>query len=278
MMQAETVWHVWRRILREEPLQQALWGHGTLKGDDALAPFGLSDAQRQAALAYGARADRAKWFVLNYRFRLTNSFLNALETGAPMVVRALLNRGVVITALAQQFLDEQQWRDFGPFVYEYCDRALQFLATHEITAPSAGLRNLIGLERTVVRLMRQLAAPPAQDRRAGDGLLRRQPTALEFRSDSQLSVWLRDKKLLGTFEPPSQKENYLVYLPAPEAGHKYALISSRAMQILQALDLPCERRQLPERLTACGQAAVTPDDDDCLRQLQALRAIDGHAC
>ena len=82
---------------------------------------------------------------------------------------------------------------------------------------------------------------------------------------------------MGTVEPPSHKEDYLIYLPAPEASHKYALLPGRAMQILQALDVPCERSQLPDRLTARGWAAVTPEDDACLGQLQTQKAIDGYA-
>jgi hypothetical protein len=274
-MQAQSVWHVWRRIMREENVQQALWGEGAGRSTLALQPFGFDASQQVIALSYGEQADRAKWFVLNYRFRLVNSFLNALETGAPLVLRALLNKGASLNALAQEFLNTQQWKDFGPLVYTYCDAALEFLLVHEVTLTPCGLRDLIGLERTVVSLMRGLAESAEPEPQPNQGPLRRTPWAREFQSGTQLSAWLRDKKTLGRMALLVGEENYLVYLPSLDVSHKYALLPPRAMQILTVLDSPCPRLELPARLSQRGWAAETTADAAYLTQLKAQRAVCG---
>lgn len=83
-MRAQTVCHVWRRLLREVPVQQALFEVAPLHAGGA----GLSEEEQDVANAYARRADHARWFVTNYRYRLTHSLLNALDTGAPLTLRA----------------------------------------------------------------------------------------------------------------------------------------------------------------------------------------------
>ncbi|GAB3377248.1 hypothetical protein [Azotobacter armeniacus] len=282
-MQAQTVWQVWRRIMREVPLQNALFNTRPHEGPaaDVLASFGLNEEQQAAARAYASQADRAKWFVLNYRFRLSNSFLNALETGAPLVLRALLNKGANINQLGEEFLDTQEWKDFGPYVYSYCQAALDFLARHEVSAEPFGLRDLIGLEMTVVALMRDLADQPSlttEEITVDTGPLQRTPYAKTFCSKSKLSHCLRDKKSLGRVSLEAETEHYLVFLPHVELSHKYSLLPLRAVEILAALEKPCPRQELPARLVSLGFAASSKDDEHCLIQLKAQRALCGEGC
>ncbi|CAM2171617.1 hypothetical protein PSAC2689_10583 [Paraburkholderia sacchari] len=125
-MNPQVVWHVWRRIMREPELQNALFSPD--EHARSLDRFGFTQDECDAAWAYARQGDRAKWFVTNYRFRLTNSFLNALETGAPLTLRALLGRGADIPALSRAFLDRHAWKDYGPYVHAYCLDALRFLS------------------------------------------------------------------------------------------------------------------------------------------------------
>lgn len=266
-MNPQTVWGVWRRIMRETNLQHALFE----QGGSNLEPFGLTGEAREAALAYSREADRAKWFVLNYRYRLTNSFLNALETGAPLVLRALLANGQDLHELGEEFLDQCGWKDYGPYVYAYCQDALQFLAAHPVTKAPHGLRQLIGLESTVVALMISMGAQPRVPE--ADNLLRRSPLARYFRSEARLSTWMRDKKQLGRAELPDGIEHYLTYLPDLEGAHKYALLPARAAEIYQALAQPCSREALPQALERMGCTPATGQDDEYLRALAGYRAI-----
>ena len=93
-MDAEQVWKLWRRLLRDETLQQQLFqAQGATQW---LQHF--PEDERTILQAYAGQFDRVKWFVENYQFRLVNSFTNALETGAPLTLRALINIGLVYVA------------------------------------------------------------------------------------------------------------------------------------------------------------------------------------
>ena len=264
-MNPQIVWQVWRRILREPELQQALFS----AAPTGLERFGLDGEARAAALAYGAQAERAQWFVLNYRYRLANSFLNALETGAPMVLRALLAKGLDLRALGEQFLDQHGWKDYGPHVYTYCRDALGFLSVHAETAAPHGLRQLIGLESVAVELLLSLAAGAAC---APAGLARTSFAAC-YDSDARLSAWLRDKKQLGKADLAAGEEHYLVYLPDPEQALKFALLPPRALEIYRALERPCAPAALAGALAARGYAMHNEQDAACLKVLTGYRAI-----
>ncbi len=266
-MNPQVVWHVWRRIMRDTDLQHALFEEGGAN----LVRFGLAGEAHEAALAYSREADRAKWFVLNYRYRLANSFLNALETGAPLVLRSLLARGFELRVLGEQFLNLRGWKDYGPYVHAYCGDALQFLATHQATEAPRGLRQLIGLENTVVQLLIGLAALPGPS--TDTDMLRRTPMARYFQSDVQLSVWMRDKKQLGKTDLPEGTEHYLVYLPNLDSAHKFALLPQRAAELYRALAQPCTREQLPQALERMGYAPSSAQDNEYLNVLAGYRAI-----
>lgn len=268
-MNAQTVWHVWRRLLREVPLQQALFEGAPLPPGGA----GLSEEEQDVANAYARMADRARWFVTNYRYRLTNSLLNALDTGAPLTLRALMHKGLDLQELGEQFLDAQGWKDYGPYVYAYCADALDFLAGHAGTASPAGLRDLIGLEASVVALMRGLAAEPQASPDAR--LLHRTARARDYRSAHRLSAWLRDKAQLGRGDLAAGVEHYLVHLPDLEGAHKLALLPARAAELLAALHTPCLRGELSIRLMIKGSAPLTAQDDEHLALLRSLKAIAG---
>jgi hypothetical protein len=254
--------------MRDTDLQHALFEEGGAN----LVRFGLAGEAHEAALAYSREADRAKWFVLNYRYRLANSFLNALETGAPLVLRSLLARGFELRVLGEQFLNLRGWKDYGPYVHAYCGDALQFLATHQATEAPRGLRQLIGLENTVVQLLIGLAALPGPS--TDTDMLRRTPMARYFQSDVQLSVWMRDKKQLGKTDLPEGTEHYLVYLPNLDSAHKFALLPQRAAELYRALAQPCTREQLPQALERMGYAPSSAQDNEYLNVLASYRAID----
>ncbi|NRR30611.1 hypothetical protein HSX11_10470 [Oxalobacteraceae bacterium] len=270
-MNPEIVWHTWRRIMREPALQQAVFKAPAADGA-GLERFGLDGEARAAALAYGAQAEQAQWFVVNYRYRLANSFLNALETGAPMVLRALLAKGLELRELGEQFLDQHGWKDYGPRVYGYCRDALRFLSEHPATAAPEGLRDLIGLERTGVELLLSLADGGAATAPA-PAILARTPWAACYRSEARLSAWMRDKKQLGKGDLAAGVEHYLVYLPDPAQALKFALLPPRALEIYQALQHPIKLAALPGALAALGHAEQTGQDQACLKALTGYRAV-----
>lgn len=273
-MNAQTVWNVWRRIMREPALQQRLIHHPDSAGD--LVEFGFTPEEEDAALAYLKSADQAKWFITNYRFRLVNSVLNALATGAPLVLRALLANGIDLKALGHEFLDEKNWRDYGPYVYGHCFDALTFLESHPLTDSPLGLRSLIGLEKSVIQLLLDLGTSGSN---APQGLatpanqLEHLPFAKYYRSQMRLSTWMRDKHTLGRVNLEHGVEHYLVYLPDAESNVKFALLPPRAAEIYQVLVTPCTQSTLAEQMVKGGHIATTDRDQQYLRVLGGYRAI-----
>lgn len=270
-MDAQTTWHVWRRILREPRLQEAMEQEDWSRR--ARAEFGLTETEARIADEYAKQLDRARWFIINYRFRLGNSLLNALETGAPLTLRALLAKKVDLKALAQTFLDEQGWRDYGPFVYTYCADVLTFLTTREVSEKPEGLRDLIGLEKTVLDLLRALASNESKTPAANQEL-RPSPYARLYKSAHRLSLWLRDKSMLGRTDIAPGEEWFVAYLPAPESGHRFASIPARAAALYHAIGTGCDRRQLRERLRMQGSLDETPEDPALLELLAKCRALE----
>src|SRR5471030_491102 len=192
-MDAEQVWKLWRRLLRDETLQQQLYdAQGATQW---LEHF--PDDERAILQAYASQFERVKWFVENYQFRLVNSFINALETGAPLTLRALLNIGLDLPALSKAFLRQQNWFDYGPRVYGYCDAALGFMLERQELAPYPQIRDLMGLERECVRLYTGLVEISA----VVPGHYQRTDGARIYQSRYALSHWLRDKSLLGRSSP-----------------------------------------------------------------------------
>ena len=210
-MNPQVVWHVWRRIMREPQLQHALFASGERAPE--LGRFSLDHEECEAAWAYARQGDRAKWFVTNYRFRLANSFLNALETGAPLTLRALLAQGADIQSLSHAFLDRHAWKDYGPYVYAYCRDALRFLGERPDVTALAGLADLIAFERDTVTWLIALgsASSPADAGPPAAGVIERAPLARYHRCGVRLSAWLRDKTLLGRTPLEAGIEHYVVY-------------------------------------------------------------------
>lgn len=226
-MDAKIVWHTWRKILRDESLQQQL----ITQQWQAEACNAFTAEEQEVIAAYAKDIDRAKWFIENYQFRLVNSFINALETGAPLTLRALLNSGMAMPEMSQRFLRAHQWHDYGPRVYSYCRDALQWLMQEsENWALTDPLIDLMGLEYQVVSLYLSLeqGQPSAETCISGyshTGMARL------YRSQFKLSQWLRDKKSLGITRPDKGEENLLVAMPDLDSRHKFLLLPSRSAEL-----------------------------------------------
>ncbi|MCG8294971.1 MULTISPECIES: hypothetical protein [Pseudomonas] len=264
-MDAEQVWKLWRRLLRDEALQERLFQ--ARGASEWLA--GFAENERAILQAYGDQFERVKWFVENYQFRLVNSFINALETGAPLTLRALLNLGFDLPVLSRTFLREKEWFDYGPKVYSYCDAALEFLLGRAELQEHPCLRDLIGLERECVALYRGLLAPQTTT----PDHYQRTCSARLYTSTYALSTWLRDKGQLGLSQLAAQPEHILVYLPTPQARHKFTLISKRTAHLYQFLEEPLQTPALARLLNANDDDQPCAADMALLSKLKQLNAI-----
>ncbi|WP_372070916.1 hypothetical protein P7L75_19685 [Tistrella mobilis] len=248
---ATTVYATWRRILREAPLAEAMFDPAI--DDQTLGRrFGLDDDGVATVRAYAATPKPTRMFILNYRFRMTGSVQNALETAAPLTMRALKAKGLDLRELAEGFLEADHWQDDGPFVVGYCARILDHLAGDPATEAPAGLRDLIALDRATAGLLMRLAdAPPQPAVPAGHVGLTGRAVAVTTAHD--LAPWLRNSAALGREDLPARPAAYLVAMPDLAAASKVSALPPRGALMLAALEEgPLSPAALTRRLGGAG--------------------------
>ncbi|MGW7410991.1 hypothetical protein [Streptomyces sp. NPDC054863] len=284
-MEASVVWRVWRRILREPGLREAVLG-GRI--DERATALGLDASEAEVARAYAEHPAGTEMFVHSYRFRLVSSFFNALETVAPLTHRALLANGVDLRAIAVDLLDRRAWVDSGPFVYAFGRQILDHLAADEALMKITGLADLIGLERAAADVVVSAGTGPTTDDRgvsAGTGPTTddRGSTAGRWRvcapcgihsSDRDLSEWLRDSGAVGRSVPPAVPRHYVVFLPALDHARRIVAVPHRAADILRILKgRPRDLPQLAKELEQRGHPAAPGQDHKTLNRLRSLGVV-----
>ncbi|MGN2437527.1 hypothetical protein [Pseudomonas syringae] len=265
-MEAEQVWKLWRRVLRDERLQAQLFS----ATDAGHWLSGFSKSESEILSVYAQQFDRVKWFVENYQFRLVNSFLNALETGAPLSLRALLHINVDLNAQSKAFLRDRQWRDYGPQVYTYCDDVLGFLAEADELQGYPEILDLMRLERESVRLYRGLVDPESLP---ADNRYHRTSMARLYETRFALSGWLRQKDQLGLTRLPENTEQVLIYLPTLQARHKFTLINAQAARLYNCLEQPQSAAGLFTLINSDSASVPGSADLALLDRLEQLNAI-----
>lgn len=240
MMDARTGWHTWRRVMREERLQAAMFG-GRLA--EQAAELGLSPSEREVVEHYASSPAGTRFFITNYRFRMTSSFVYALETAAPLTHRLLRANHVDLAAVTREFLDSVGWRDFGPYVFTYGGRILDRLAERPDLASLHGLPELIAVEQAGVRITIGAAEDPERTAAVPDRY-RAVTAAAAVDVGLDLSSWLRDGATLGRTRLPTRPCSYLVHLRAPDLQRRIVSVPPAAARMLRALVTPMTADEL----------------------------------
>jgi hypothetical protein len=272
-MDAQTVWNVWRRILRED----GFYGRLFSDSDDKLSKdFFLNEKELEIAKIYASTPQQTQYFITNYRFRLSNSFINALDTGSPLTLQSLLAKNVSITDLSRQFFDEVKWRDYGPNVLTLCSDILRFLKSNIITSKPEGFRSLIDLESSSIDLLRKLASqsPAIQFNHVvkPDQAVSNK-NSMTVKVAHILTPWLKDKLLLGTAELERFPQYFLIYLPVKDEHYKLAAISERGTQILGILDEPMNKKDINTKLKSLNLLPFEIEDNLIIRRLLAYNVV-----
>ena len=276
-MNAETVWNVWRRILKEPHLSEAL------QRDDFVQlgiPDNVLPAEREVLLAYGAHRSAARWFVRGYRFRLTSSVSYALSACAPLTSRTLLRKGFNIRELGERFLFSIGWHDHGPYVYTTCRNFLDFLRV-ELKGEIAGLDDCIEVDAVSIDLVRSLADATAdrwQDAAARQALVgdlsrwfyRQSGTGCIATTACALGSWLKASRTNPDARPEMVAENYLIYLPSASQYPKMSLASPEAKAVLEILAASHSLGELQSALNVDNQRIA-----EVLTQLIQLGVVRG---
>lgn len=238
-MDAATVWRVWRRVLREPRLQEAMFS-GDLPDD-----LGLDADGREVVAQYARTPAGTRFFIANYRYRMTSSFVNALETALPLTHRLLRANGIDVDALAVEFLDSVEWLDFGPYVYTYGGRVLDHVLGRPDLVAIPGLTDLARLERAGVRVTVE-AAERGPDLDPVPGAYRAIGPVTAVRTELDLSGWLRDGSSLGRAELPRKPRTFLVYLRPPELRRRIVAVPPAAAALVADLRTPRPEERVRE--------------------------------
>ncbi|MFK0195317.1 hypothetical protein [Kitasatospora sp. NPDC090308] len=156
-MKAEHTWRLWRRVLREPALADAV-----VAGDvrARAAELGLTPAETEIAAVYAENGPGVQWAVDAYRYRLLRVTRAAVAEGAPLTARALRQLGHDPDALVTDYVTATGWADRGPYVYTVTAEYLHRLDRTLPTGPStAALRDVLRLERTAAELIARNATP-----------------------------------------------------------------------------------------------------------------------
>lgn len=259
-MDAQVVWRTWRRVLRERPLQDAMFNEGFAT---SVVAAGLDPAERAVVQEYARSEAGTRFFIANYRFRMRSSFVNALETAAPLTHRLLRFHGVELDALGIEFLDSIDWLDHGPYVYTMGGAILAHLRERPRLATIPGLSALLDLESAGVRVVTGAAsggdAPPVPA-----GTVRASDRVEVVHTSLDVSGWLREPATLGLSAPGAQPRWFVVQLRSVEEERRIVAVPHRAADMVTVLAGPHTRKELGCALTGLGHTA-DPDLDATLR-------------
>ncbi|HET7012968.1 MAG TPA: hypothetical protein VFI65_03590 [Streptosporangiaceae bacterium] len=232
-MQAQAVWAMWRRILREPELAE--WALGDAPADDPRLT-NMSADELEILRAYAGNKVSTRFFVENYRFRLASSALNALETAGPLTRRAITSNGNDLDAMITELLESTGWRDFGPNVYTFGALILEYLASRPDVAAIAGIPDLIRLELAATGITMAAARSTANGAQpATMARWRLNPWLRLVTCDLDLAGWLRAPVSLGRVRPAAGPRQFAVFLPSLEARARVVALPSSAAALLALL-------------------------------------------
>ncbi|WP_441251311.1 hypothetical protein [Kitasatospora sp. McL0602] len=240
-MKAEEVWRLWRRILREPALSDAVIAAEVA---ERAAEFGLTPEETAIAAQYAANGKGVAWAVDAYRFRLVRVTRYAVAEGAPLTALALEQLGQDLPALARSYVEASGWTDRGPYVYtvtaDYLDHLRRTLDTPG-AASAPGLFDIIALEYAGALLVaRHAAGPPVA---AADGTAPRWTgRGALVRVGHDILGWLADPQQTDLTALPAQPRQIVVRLDGSPDHYSLNGIGESAALVAEALatgaDLP----------------------------------------
>ncbi|MFD7657760.1 hypothetical protein ACFV4N_27620 [Actinosynnema sp. NPDC059797] len=233
-LDARTVWNAWRRVMREDAIQDAMFS-GALA--ERAGELGLDPEEREVVERYATTPAGTRFFIASFRYRMSSSFVNALETAAPLTHRLLLANGADVGALGEEFLDSVGWRDFGPYVYTYGGEVLRFLRDHPDAGRLHGLADLVAIELAAVGVT-IAASGTAPDFTPTPGAYRASSAVTSVTTALDVSGWLRAGARLGRDPVPAGPRAFLVYLAPPDLRRRVVAVPDAVAGLVRSLEEP----------------------------------------
>lgn len=274
-MDAEKVFRLWRRVLRDREFGDALLAPA---GREHIAALGLDADEEAIALALHAHREAAYWPREGYRYRVISAARGALLAYAPLTRRLLAAHGVDLRALATRFAESTAWRDDGPHGYRTCLDFLAYIETDAAALPEiVALRDAVALDAAACRLLRRVATiPPAQwhavesagEPRAGQRY-QRSPLTCAIMVEHAITPWLEEADAVGKVPLVAEPQRILLQFLSTEEEPDYLIIGPNMYAIYQALERPLS---LDQAIAVLGQG---PDAERVARStLRSFLQID----
>lgn len=236
-MNAEKAFRLWRRVLRDPALEQAIFGGSA----DELVAFDLDAEETAAAAALAGHRAAAQWPIRGYRYRVGDLTDETLRDYAPMTTAALEHHGRLAPAI-RRFLDAAPWRENNCRLLQLICDFLDGLSRSPDVALVGGLADAIRLELAASRLLVRLAPLPVEAwlRPAfvvSDGERYVLGPAAELVTvDHDLGPWIENPDRAGQ-QPlePAAEQLILVHLRGLDALPEYALLTRTAAAVCAEL-------------------------------------------
>lgn len=260
-MEAEQVWKVWRRLLREPALYDRLF---LPDFSAAAASFGLSPEETRIVMEYARTPEAVRWGVETYRYRLVSGVLYSVSAGAPMTWKLLAASGQDLRASAQEHLEATGWEDDGPFLYRKCSRYLEHVARQAWARAVPCLADTLALEARVLELTRRVASAPsppwpAPAQRAAPAewsgaTFRQTGTGVLVSTEHQLTPWLMDPSQVGQAVLVREPQHLLAWLPSAEEDPSFCALGESAKVVFALLERPRPYPELRAAMRERGEA------------------------
>jgi SAM-dependent methyltransferase len=245
---------VWKRILREDALFEAL---ESADFKDRLSQLELTRDEFEIALAYARHGGLIKFPRSYFQFAAQQQVLVAASQHAPLTVTLLMGQGCNLDELALGHLRARGWPDYGPYLCRGCEEFLGYLLERSELAAIPGFEDVVALEIANVSLLGRLSniaaelwiAPETPDLFEIEALYQRTPGAVALTLDHIITPLLMDPEGAGgePLEPGCQ--HFLVFLTSVDEEVGYAVLQDEAKIIFDALDQP---RSLSEAAALLG--------------------------
>jgi hypothetical protein len=239
-MDAEKVFALWRRVLRDDAMREAVFGEPPATGGTVR----LSPEDSAIAAVLAPHREAAYWPLHGYRFRLVHMLTSDLCTHASTTLGVLEAFGRDPRVLTRRFLEHVGWRDYGWYIGEACRDFFAFLA-EELGDSINGLSDVLALETTRLALLARLAeVPPASWAGRGENRLDetthycQSPAAAGITLDHDVSRWLAAPESAREQAPERGPFHVVVYLTSLDEPPMYAALGDREKKLFDMMATP----------------------------------------
>lgn len=275
-MDPQTVWTVWRRILKSDDLVDAVMQR-QLASPAVLA---LAPAEQAVVADYASDPAAADITIGMYRRGLVRNAISALKL-APLSRHVLYAGGEDIPAVMAGFAKAGNYKDYGPCFWEAAaDLTLYFQDLPLFADPSR--QDALRIDQAGIALARDLAAAPPLEYPDHAAV-----RATAFQSSvpwplvasraarvvsvaHDMTPWLEEPHhfdISQKLKPAAQ--HWLVFMPDAESALDFAELSERAAWIFQQLSSP----KTLEDLASARPDTSVEDIKDILTSLCAFGVV-----